>query len=219
MKQKISVKAQNYSSKTFFIEADWSSASYFYAFLALVEKGTITLSNYSAKSLQGDSVLFKLMQNFGVETHFYKNKIQLIKHNVAVNFAVFHYDFSENPDLVQTFVALCIGLNKNAQLTGLESLKIKETDRILALQNECAQFGWSFNTRDNETYFLKPEKQNIAKNKLIVKTYDDHRMAMSFAPLVMKYKALNIENENVVSKSNPLFWEQVKQLGINLCIV
>jgi 3-phosphoshikimate 1-carboxyvinyltransferase len=197
------------------VESDWSSASYFYSIIALSEIGTkITLSSYKQNSLQGDSVLAEIYKNFGVETTFQNNAIllnkthnsQLITHNLELN---------NSPDIAQTIAVTCFGLGKGCHLTGLHTLKIKETDRLLALKNELEKLGAAVAISD-DSLTLEPATPNfvIARNEAI-STYQDHRMAMAFAPLALKTDIV-IEEAEVVSKSYPAFWDDLKSIGFNI---
>lgn len=210
----ITISKGKYSSNSLFIEADWSSASYFYQSLALAKEGEIILKNYNKKSIQGDSKLAELFLPFGVKTIFEKNQIRLVKTELKVDF--YEYDFSNEPDLAQTFVALCVALNIEAQLSGLESLKIKETNRILAMHTEIQKLDWTLlETEEKGIYRLSKTKKLLAKS-IVFETYKDHRMAMCLAPLALVFDSVNIQNPEVVSKSNPLFWEQMEALGFSV---
>lgn len=214
IKNNITISKGNYVSNTLFIEADWSSASYFYECLALANEGEIILKNYSKKSIQGDSKLAELFIPFGVETVFEENTIRLVKKKQNISF--FEYDFSNEPDLAQTFIALCCGLNIKGTFSGLETLKIKETNRISAMNNEIQKIGFELIETEKKGIYTLQKTGNKVGKEIIFKTYKDHRMAMSLAPLALKFENISIENPEVVSKSNPLFWEQMESLGFNL---
>jgi len=193
----------------FVIESDWSSASYYYSIIALSEIGTeITLSSYKKNSLQGDSALAEIYKNFGVETTFENNYIllskthnsQLITHNSQLN---------NSPDIAQTIAVTCFGLGLGCHLTGLHTLKIKETDRLEALKTELSKLGASVSVT-NDSLTLQPSS-HINPN-CSIKTYQDHRMAMAFAPLALKTPII-IEEAEVVSKSYPTFWNDLKTIG------
>jgi len=210
----IRIKAQIYKTNKHFIEADWSSASYFYQALALAEKGTLKLINFSKNSIQGDSELQYIFKKFGVETIFKNNSIELRKTKEITPF--FEFNFSKQPDLAQTIISLCVALNIEAKLTGLQSLIIKETDRISALNNEIKKLSWELSSTNNKEYLLTKNNKNTFENELIFETYNDHRMAMCLAPVCMVFGAINILNEGVVSKSNPLFWKQIESIGFTI---
>ncbi|MCB0472245.1 MAG: 3-phosphoshikimate 1-carboxyvinyltransferase [Flavobacteriaceae bacterium] len=189
--------------KVITIESDWSSASYYYSLVALSKAGTsITLSAFKKDSLQGDSVLAKIYRDFGVETIFGNNTIVLTKtegHKKSIDL-----DLSNAPDIAQTIAVTCFGLGMECHLRGLHTLKIKETDRLVALQNELQKFGASVRITD-DSIVLKP-KQSGPDEQVIVQTYNDHRMAMAFAPLSLKIP-LTIADSEVVTKSYVTFWE------------
>ena len=196
-------------NKTIVVESDWSSASYYYSLCALSPNSEI-LSSYKKTSLQGDSVLSEIYKNLGVETVFKENSI-LLKNTKTLDFSLLSLDLINAPDIAQTIAVTCFGLGIECFLTGLRTLKIKETDRLVALKCEIEKLGGKVEIT-NETLHLKPStkiNQNIS-----VATYDDHRMAMAFAPLALKVP-LQIEDPNVVSKSYPTFWKDFNQLTIN----
>ena len=197
-------------NKTIVVESDWSSASYYYSLCALSPNSEIILSSYKKTSLQGDSVLSEIYKNLGVETVFKENSI-LLKNTKTLDFSLLSLDLINAPDIAQTIAVTCFGLGIECFLTGLHTLKIKETDRLVALKCEIEKLGGKVEIT-NETLHLKPStkiNQNIS-----VATYDDHRMAMAFAPLALKVP-LQIEDPNVVSKSYPTFWKDFNQLTIN----
>ncbi len=191
--------------KKFTVEGDWSSASYFYG-KAAVTKKDLVLKFFTSDSLQGDQKAIEYFSKLGIETHFLKdNKIQLkpIENFVLPDFL--HFDLLQTPDLAQTLAVTCAALKVKCKLTGLQTLKIKETDRLEALYNELTKFGIDvFITEDSLEIkaFDKP-----MEGKIRIETYDDHRMAMSFAILKEKY-AFEIANPEVVVKSFPDFWEK-----------
>ncbi len=189
------------AEKEIVVESDWSSVSYFYSMVALQPDSSITLGTYKANSLQGDAVLSEIYKNLGVETTFVDNKIQL-KH-IAMSLQKVSLDLSNEPDIAQTIAVTCFGLGVPCALTGLYTLKIKETDRLTALKNELEKLGAKVTITD-DTLIL--EKRTKIVENTTISTYDDHRMAMAFAPLAMKVP-INIEDEEVVSKSYPDFWE------------
>ena len=210
----ISVKpnTQNPIPKTLTVESDWSSASYFYSIISLSEVGSqITLSSYKQNSLQGDSALVEIYRKMGVETQFDGNKMTLVKQpNFKCN--TLNLDLNNTPDIAQTIVVTCLGLGIGCHLTGLHTLKIKETDRLEALKTELSKLGASISVTD-ESLTLAPST-TIISNQTIA-TYNDHRMAMAFAPLALKTN-INIENAEVVSKSYPDFWNDLKNLGFEI---
>lgn len=195
------------------IESDWSSASYFYSIIALSEIGTaITLSTFKKDSLQGDAVLVEIYNNFGVTTTFNENQsISLTKSEIH-QIEALSLDLKNCPDLAQTIVVTCFGLKIGCDLTGLHTLKIKETDRIEALKNELTKLGATVEVT-NESLILQKSLE-IYKN-ITIATYQDHRMAMAFAPLALK-TPIHIENADVVSKSYPDFWQDLKKIGFEI---
>jgi 3-phosphoshikimate 1-carboxyvinyltransferase len=198
-------------SKTFIVESDWSSASYFYSIVALSPVGTqINLSTYKKDSLQGDAVLQEIYTNLGVQTTFEGATINLKKINTKVPDSL-NLDLANAPDIAQTIVVTCLGLQIKCKLTGLHTLKIKETDRLEALKNEIYKFGTSIEITDDSLH-LSDFKPLISG--AIVETYNDHRMAMAFAPLALK-TSFSINEAEVVSKSFPDFWENLAELGFN----
>lgn len=194
---------------TLVVESDWSSASYFYSIVAMCDVGSaITLSSYKQNSLQGDSILAKIYKDFGVETIFTDNTIVLKKtsKDIADHLT---YDLSNAPDIAQTIAVSCLGLGIGCHLTGLHTLPIKETDRLAALQKELGKFGAKVDI-DSESLTLQAQNQ-LAKG-VSVDTYNDHRMAMAFGPLALKVDFV-VNDAEVVSKSYPDFWNDLKTLG------
>ncbi len=197
------------------VESDWSSASYFYSLIALSENSEIKISTYFENSLQGDSALQSIYgQNFGVNSTF-DNGILTLKNDSNFGFKEFiELDLINTPDIAQTIAATCVGLKLKCKLTGLETLKIKETDRLVALKNELEKFGANIEITDNSLE-IKDFDSNKKEEKIIVKTYNDHRMAMALAPLAI-HETFYIENENVVEKSYPTFWEDWTKLDFDI---
>ena len=208
----INPKSQILHPKSIIIESDWSSASYYYSIIALSEIGTeITLSCYKKNSLQGDSALAEIYINFGVETIFETNSIILKKTNNYQS-SIIYYQLNNSPDIAQTIAVTCFGLGLGCHLTGLHTLKIKETDRLVALKTELSKLG-ALVSVTNDSLTLKPS--NHINPNCSIKTYQDHRMAMAFAPLALKTSII-IEEAEVVSKSYPTFWEDLKRIGFNI---
>jgi 3-phosphoshikimate 1-carboxyvinyltransferase len=204
-------KTQNPKPKTQVIESDWSSASYFYSIAALSSSGTqIELSSYKKNSLQGDSALAEIYKNFGVTTDFLKNTIVLTKQTLyPVPCAL---DLNNTPDIAQTIAVTCFGLGIGCHLTGLRTLKIKETDRLKALKAELGKLGAKVSVTD-DSLTLQPSA--TINSNIRIATYNDHRMAMAFAPLALKVPII-IENAEVVSKSYPDFWNDLQKIGFEL---
>ena len=191
------------------VESDWSSASYWFSAIALSDKGEVELSNYREDSLQGDTVLRDIYAQLGVESKFNGSKLLLRKKENFVLPASLELDLVEAPDIAQTIAVSCYGLGVACHLSGLHTLKIKETDRLVALENELSKLGASI-TIDEKSLRLTGT-QNFQANQAI-DTYHDHRMAMAFAPLALKVP-LSINDAGVVSKSYPSFWEDMKTTG------
>ncbi len=214
IENKIIVKPQFIiQNSQFTIESDWSSASYWYSIIALSEIGTqITLSSFKETSLQGDAVLVEIYKNFGVETIFNdNNSITISKVNNKFQKS-FNFNLQSSPDIAQTIAVTCFGLGISCHLTGLHTLKIKETDRLEALKIELTKLGATISVTNNS---LTLEKSENIKPNVNIATYQDHRMAMTFAPLALKAPII-IENVEVVSKSYPTFWDDFKQFGFLL---
>jgi 3-phosphoshikimate 1-carboxyvinyltransferase len=200
------------SSSQFTIESDWSSASYWYAIIALSEIGTqVTLSSYKENSLQGDSVLVEIYKDFGVETIFKNNSITIHKLNDC-QLPMVNYQLNNCPDIAQTIAVTCFGLGIACHLTGLHTLKIKETDRLEALKTELSKLGAIIVVSENS---LTLNQSNRILSDIKISTYQDHRMAMAFAPLALKVPII-IENAEVVSKSYPNFWEDLKSFSFEI---
>lgn len=200
---------------TLTIESDWSSASYFYSVVALSEVGAkIQLSSYKATSLQGDSVLAALYADFGVTTTFSSDQIILEKTSRAQRSLV-HCDLSNAPDLAQTLSVTCLGLGLGCHLTGLHTLPIKETDRLAAMRTELTKLGATVTTN---AHSLTLEPLESVVPDVTIDTYNDHRMAMAFAPLAL-CTPLRINEAEVVSKSYPDFWNDFRTLGFRVDIL
>ncbi|WP_222983340.1 3-phosphoshikimate 1-carboxyvinyltransferase [Flagellimonas meishanensis] len=206
------IPAEKAGNNKLVVESDWSSASYFYSIAALCGAGTqIELSSYKKDSLQGDSILKDIYTDFGVETVFSKNTILLKKTKEVHSFKV-NYDLSNAPDIAQTLAVTCLGLGAGCHLTGLHTLPIKETDRLAALQTELTKLGGTVHI-DNESLTLEPVSKLLSN--VAIDTYNDHRMAMAFAPLAAKID-LSINDAEVVSKSYPDFWKDLSALGFGI---
>nr|WP_315214983.1 3-phosphoshikimate 1-carboxyvinyltransferase [uncultured Flavobacterium sp.] len=199
------------TSKVMTVESDWSSASYFFSLVALSDTAKIALSSYKGTSLQGDSALVEIYAKIGVETHFEENKMTLTKIK-NFNFEDVTFDLNNTPDIAQTIVVTCLGLGIGCHLTGLHTLKIKETDRLEALRIEMTKLGANI-TVTNDSLTLAAS--NHINSNVSIATYNDHRMAMAFAPLALKVPII-IDNAEVVSKSYPDFWEDLKTLGFKI---
>jgi 3-phosphoshikimate 1-carboxyvinyltransferase len=207
----IRVPAQQYHKATYTIESDWSGASYWYSMVALAKEAAIELKGLRSNSFQGDSVIANIMLNMGVRTEYKSNGVSLTKTNVIQNFS---FDFSDCPDLAQTVAVVAAAKGIAAEMTGLESLRIKETDRIAALQNELRKIGGDLEDRGEGLFRVKPITSALSGLPSF-ETYEDHRMAMALAPLGLITK-INIHEPQVVRKSYPRFWENLADMGFIL---
>lgn len=217
----ISVKPQRYDDREYVVENDWSASSYWYEMLALSEdkENGVILPGLRDASRQGDSVVRYLYSLLGVKTAF-KNgdhgqdtKVALTRHFSALT--RMDYDFINQPDLAQTFVVTCCALGIPFHFTGLASLKIKETDRIKALKTEMRKLGYVL--RDVNDCELEWDGARCeAENNPAIDTYEDHRMAMSFAPLAITLGCIRINNPEVVSKSYPNYWDDLRKAGFEI---
>ena len=199
--------------QTLVVESDWSSASYFYSLIALSDIGTeISIASYKEDSLQGDSVLASIYTRFGVKTTYTNQKITLRKTENSNIDSIIEMDLKNAPDIAQTIAVTAFGLGLECYMVGLHTLKIKETDRLVALKNELEKLGAEV-TITNASLHIK--STSTIKSKVAIATYNDHRMAMAFAPLGLKTSII-IENADVVSKSYPQFWEDLKTIGFDL---
>ena len=191
------------------IESDWSSASYYYSVVAMANIGySLTLSSYRKDSIQGDSKVSEIYKSFGVKTVYKSDSIILKK--VRKNITNISLDLSSSPDLAQTICVTCLGLKMKCNLFGLHTLKIKETDRLAALKNELSKFNLKVYISTDSISF---SDTSDLKPGIEIKTYDDHRMAMSFACLAVKTN-ITICNPSVVTKSYNSFWSDLKKIGI-----
>ncbi len=193
------------------VESDWSSASYFYSIAAIAKTAEIKLSYYRKDSRQGDSCLAEIYKHFGVQTEFQENTIILKKEKSKISFRIYE-NLRNSPDIAQTIAVTCLALGVECKLDGLHTLKIKETDRLQALKNEMEKFGGTVKITD-DCLKLLPSGQNLKKD-VFIDTYNDHRMAMAFAPLALKVP-FTIKDAGVVSKSYPDFWKDLKKLGFH----
>ena len=211
--QTIQVKPhQNSKQQDLVVESDWSSASYFYSIIALSDIGSeIRLSSYKKQSLQGDAVLADIYEHFGVSTTFDENSI-ILKKVAKSKKELLQLDLNKAPDIAQTIAVTCFGLGVSCDLDGLHTLKIKETDRLEALKNELTKLGAIISVT-NDSLYLEGSSKIISN--VSIETYNDHRMAMAFAPLAM-LMPINILDANVVTKSYRNFWEDLQQIGFQL---
>jgi len=210
----IRIEPGKYIAKDISIEGDWSSASYYYSCAALAESATIEIEGLNELSLQGDQVVRLIYEGLGVTTHFHDKGITLVKEKVKNKTWQFQYDFSSCPDIAQTVMVTLAGMGIKAELSGLKTLRIKETDRIAAMQAELS--------RVKTTLEVHEQDGNISctlsgrakwKDRANFNTYEDHRMAMAFTPLACLHP-ITIKNPLVVSKSYPGFWKDMESIGV-----
>ena len=207
----IKVEKQNYLAKNIKVENDWSAASFWYSFLALSKSGEIKIPNLYANSIQGDSVLSIIYSKLGIKTEFNADSIILSKtKNIAKEIEL---DLSNHPDLALPITVTCCGLGIKAHLMGLESLKVKESNRLECIKKELRKFNISCEI-DSSSIMIK-ENQNIVQPTSIIECHHDHRIAMSIAPLVMKVDSIKFDDKEVVNKSYPKFWEDFNKVSQN----
>ncbi|MGM0582154.1 MAG: 3-phosphoshikimate 1-carboxyvinyltransferase [Bacteroidota bacterium] len=210
----ISIKPQPYQESKQSVESDWSAASYWFSIIAQSVIGKkVFLEGLKSKSFQGDNVIKEIVNNFGVSFQFEKNGLLLEKTSEAQKQQL-KLDFKKCPDLAQTVLPCAAALKVDLEMTGLESLRIKETDRITALKNELSKFNCKLTEPKKGTWKLDSSSFTV-KSEIEIETYEDHRMAMGFAPLAMK-KGILIHDIDVVNKSYPSFWEDLKSFGFEL---
>lgn len=209
----IRIRPQEFRGVRFRVESDWSAASYWYEMAALAQDAEIMLSGLDEKSLQGDACIAEFFRPLGVTTTFTPEGVILRRSEVEVD--RMELDLSDQPDLAQTLVVTCALKNIPFRFTGLESLKIKETDRIVALRDELRKLGYLITDRDNSVLEWNGERCEAEKGAVIA-TYEDHRMAMAFAPAALLHDNLVIADPGVVSKSYPAYWEDLKKAGFTI---
>ncbi len=210
--QNIHIAHQPFKVANLEVEPDWSAASYWYVIAALAQKSNLFLPSMQAYSLQGDSKITELMANFGITSQFTNGGLVISKETRTPLRKIF--DMKDCPDLAQTLIVCCAAFGHDATFTGLETLKIKETNRIKALQTELAKLGVQL-IEKNLTYKLDCSGLQLPK-KLSIDTYDDHRMAMAFAPLALIIDEVEIQDPEVVNKSYPDFWKHLEQAGFEI---
>lgn len=208
--QSIRVEPRPYRSVPFTVESDWSAASYWYQIAALSPAAEIELTGLFRNSYQGDSRGAQLFAKLGVETQYTDRGVRLIKKGALPT--RLDEDLVEIPDLAQTFVVTCALLDIPFRFTGLQTLKIKETDRIAALKTELAKLGYVLRD-ENDSILVWDGERCKPQETPVIKTYEDHRMAMAFAPAAIRYPHMQIAEPQVVSKSYPAYWEDLKKAG------
>lgn len=199
---------QSIDAKTLTVESDWSSASYHFSMVALAQSADVSINSYVTNSLQGDSVLVDIYAQLGVRATFDGHRLQLTKSGKIQSHITL--DLIKAPDIAQTIAVTCYGLGVSCDLTGLHTLKIKETDRLVALQNELSKLGASIRITEDSLH-LDTRKGDIVAD-VAIDTYHDHRMAMAFAPLGLRVPIV-INDAEVVTKSYPSFWNDLELLG------
>lgn len=207
----LQIPAQQYPDISYLVESDWSAASYWYQIAALADDAEITLPGLLCNSYQGDHRGAEVFEKLGVRTTFTKEGVVLTKKQLVIN--RLEEDFSDIPDLAQTFAVTCALLNIPFRFTGLQTLKIKETDRISALIAELAKLGYELKDEADSILSWNGERKE-SQAIPIIKTYEDHRMAMAFAPAAMYYPEIRIDEPQVVSKSYPGFWKDLEKVGV-----
>lgn len=212
----IIVPEQHYFPMDYTCEADWSGASYWYEIMTLADSGKVFLENLHLESLQGDAEIAAWFEPFGVTSTQVKNGVELEKvKNIQPE--RLDLDFIENPDVAQTLACLCVAKQIPFHFTGLKTLKIKETDRIAALQNELAKFGARLEEPSNgELAWDGKIDTEIIEEKPVIKTYHDHRMALAFAPMSLAGYSMEVDDPMVITKSYPGFWEDLKKIGFSI---
>ncbi len=211
--QVITISPQQPANSVIYVEPDWSAASYWYAMLALAGEGSLFLRGLKKDSLQGDRAITEIMEHFGIASVFEQDGVTLSKTGRRSGKQLF--DFKSCPDLAQTVIVCCAALGLEAAFTGLETLKIKETDRIAALQQELKKFGVILTETAPQVYHLDTSNRYVPET-LHIHTYEDHRMAMAFAPLALVFPKVVIEDPAVVGKSYPAFWHDLEQHGFHV---
>jgi len=204
---RVIIAHQDYRPSSFTVESDWSAASYWFAFTALAADASILLPRLTLNSVQGDSKIVEMGTSLGVNAKLENGLLNLTKCEAKKEFS---WDFTHCPDLAQTVAVICAAKGINATFTGLESLRIKETDRIAALQNELRKIGADLIEHDNTRWTVTPSSN--LPTAASFQTYKDHRMAMAFAPLATLMD-VQVENRDVVRKSYPNFWNDMESFG------
>ncbi len=209
----IRIPEQPFLPLEFTVEADWSAASYWYEALALCESGEVELENLRLSGLQGDEAIAHWFEGFGIDTTVLETGIRITKKQETRPARVF-LNFHENPDVGQTMTTLCVAKGIPFHFRGLETLRIKETDRIAALQQELAKFGAEISEpASGELKWDGKINPHLIHPEPVIETYDDHRMAMAFAPMALTGKQVGIKHPAVVTKSYPGFWDDLRQVG------
>ena len=210
---KITIANTPYSPYDFHVESDWSAAAFWYEIVAMQEDAKVELIGLTEDSLQGDSALPVVFEKLGVETDF--NETGIVIKNIKSSCDSYKYNFIHQPDLAQATVVAMACKNIPFNIEGLDNLRIKETDRIAALKIELGKFGYLLDD-DIENALSWNSKEILDSDEIediVIETYQDHRMAMAFAPMALKYGSVNIKDPSVVNKSYPGFWDDLKKAG------
>lgn len=205
----VKINPSKYQIKELKIEPDWSSASYWYETAALAESSDIFLKGFKKDSVQGDSCVWEIFNELGVRTSFDNDGISISSSHKNTHH--FKFNFTDAPDLVPAVLTTCAAKKIKATINGVEHLKHKESDRMQALTNELAKIGAIISSKDG-TYHLNFDESISIEKKLVFKTYKDHRLAMCFSPLVLIFDNITIKDKDVVEKSYPAFWNDLKKL-------
>ena len=210
-KNAIAIKKQKYSSRNkYVVESDWSAASYWYEMAAFSDDVDLFLHGLKKEGIQGDAVIADIYEQFGVHSEFLEDGVRLTKTNNHCKH--FKQNFLNYPDMVQTLACTATGLGISGEFHGLHNLRFKETDRIHALHTELKDMGIQLDSFEDKILLEKSKIQNTRP----IRTFADHRMAMSFAPLAIPLGEITIESPNVVNKSYPNFWEDLKKTGFEI---
>ena len=210
-KNEIRIDHQPYQQIKYTVKPDWSAASYWYSIAALSQESQIELKGLGRDSFQGDQIIAEWMISFGIETEFTDDGIKIKKTGEPISKEL-SFDFTDNPDLAQTILVIAAAKNISLKIKGLNTLRLKETDRVVAMQKELIKIGAQLLELKSDQFELKPDFK-IPDEK--IETYNDHRMAMSFAPVAM-VNEIKINNPHVVSKSYPDFWNHLKSAGFEI---
>lgn len=211
--QQIRIHPQIYQAVNYLVESDWSASSYWYQMLSLAKEGQLYLKGLFSESLQGDARVASWFEKLGIQTRYQETGVTLTKTQSVTDF--FEADFTDQPDLAQTFAVTCAIKGIPFRLSGLQSLKIKETDRMKALISEGRKIGFKFEEKTENTLEWKGERSSIDLETGI-DTYEDHRMAMAFTPACLGLDRIRINEPQVVSKSYPTYWEDLKSCGFTI---
>ena len=210
----ILIEKNPYKTNSLSIESDWSAASYWYQIVSLNNDSSVVIEGLKKQSFQGDSEVANVFKQLGVDTIYKENSISISKENSTPSRKI-ELNLNNTPDLAQTIICTCAGLGIEATISGLETLVIKETNRLEALKNELQKFSVDLEIIENHTLYLKGG-QTITNPTSSIETYNDHRMAMAFAPLSLVVGSFKINNPEVVSKSYPNYWEDLRSVGFKI---